>query len=92
MIKLLQHVRDWTASPDTDGVATAVFNAWQSPEAKKADVSAPDATKPRASSLQNTLLRRPHSTSAIAPICARARHGHVISRLRNDSGASECHG
>ena len=45
MIKLLQHVRDWTASPDTDGVATAVFNAWQSPEAKKADVSAPDATK-----------------------------------------------
>ena len=64
MIKLLQHVRDWTASP-TDGVATAVFNAWQSPEAKKADVSAPDATKPRAR-LRNTLLRRPHSTSAIS--------------------------
>ena len=38
MTKLLQYVRDWTASPDTDGVATAVFNAWQSPEAKKADV------------------------------------------------------
>jgi hypothetical protein len=66
MIKLLQHVREWTASPDTCGVATAVFNAWQSPQAKKADVSAPDATKPRASSLQNTLLRRPHSTSAIS--------------------------
>ena len=66
MIKLLQHVRDWIASPDTDGVATAVFNAWQSPEAKKADVSAPDATKPRARSLRNTLLRRPHSTSAIS--------------------------
>ena len=66
MIKFLQHVRDWTASPDTDGVATAVFNAWQSPEAKKADVSAPHATKPRASSLQNTLLRWPHSTSAIS--------------------------
>ena len=66
MIKLLQHVRDWTGSPDTDGVATAVFNAWQSPEAKKVDVSAPDATKPRASSLQNTLLRWPHSTSAIS--------------------------
>ena len=66
MIKLLQHVRDWTASPDTGGVATAVFNAWQSPEAKKADVSAPHATKPRASSLQNTLLRWPHSTSAIS--------------------------
>ena len=66
MIKLLQHVRDWTGSPDTDGVATAVFNAWQSPEAKKADVSAPDAPKPRARSLQNTLLRRPHSTSAIS--------------------------
>jgi hypothetical protein len=65
MIKLLQHVRDWTASPDTGGVATAVFNAWQSPEAKKADVSAPDATKPRAR-LRNTLLRRPHSTSAIS--------------------------
>jgi len=64
MIELLQHVRDWTASP-TDGVATAVFNAWQSPEAKKADVSAPDATKPRAR-LRNTLLRRPHSTSAIS--------------------------
>ena len=92
MIELLQHVRDWTASPDTDGVATAGFNAWQSPEAKKADVSAPDAAKPRASSLQNTLLRRPHSTSAIAPICARARHGHVISRLRDNLGASECHG
>jgi hypothetical protein len=66
MIKLLQHVRDWTTSPDTGGVATAVFNAWQSPEAKKTDVSAPDATKPRASSLQNTLLRWPHSTSAIS--------------------------
>ena len=66
MIKFLQHVRDWTASPDTDGVATAVVNAWQSPEAKKADVSAPDATKPRASSLQNTLSRWPHSTSAIS--------------------------
>ena len=66
MIKLLQHVRDWTTSPDTGGVATAVFNAWQSPEAKKADVSAPHATKPRASSLQNTLLRWPHSTSAIS--------------------------
>ena len=66
MIKLLQHVRDWAASPDTGGVATAVFNAWQSPEAKKADVSAPDATKPRASSLQNTLSRWPHSTSAIS--------------------------
>ena len=88
MIELLQHVRDWTASPDTDGGATAVFNAWQSPEAEKADVSAPDATKPRASSLQNTFLRRPHSRSAI---CARARHGHVISRLRDNLGASECH-
>ena len=66
MIKFLQHVRDWTASPDTDGVPTAVFNAWHSPEAKKADVSAPDATKPRASSLQNTLLRWPHSMSAIS--------------------------
>jgi hypothetical protein len=66
MIKLLQHVRDWTASPDTDGVATAGFNAWQSPEAKKADVSAPDATKLRTSFLQNTLLRWPHSTSAIS--------------------------
>jgi hypothetical protein len=66
MIKLLQCERDWTASPDTDGVATAFFNAWQSPEAKKADVPAPDTTKPRASSLQNTLLRRPHSTSAIS--------------------------
>jgi hypothetical protein len=66
MIKLLQHVRDWTASPDTDGVATAVFNAWHSPEAKKADVSAPDATKLRTSFLQNTLLRWPHSTSAIS--------------------------
>ena len=65
MIKFLQHVRDWTAGPDTDGVATAVFNAWHSPEAKKADVSAPDATKPRAR-LRNTLLRRPHSTSAIS--------------------------
>ena len=65
MIKLLQHVRDWTASPDTGGVATAVFNAWQSPEAKKADVSAPDATKPRAR-LRNTLLRRPRFTSAIS--------------------------
>ena len=65
MIELLQHVRDWTASPDTDGGATAVFNAWQSPEAEKADVSAPDATKPRAR-LRNTLLRRPHSTSAIS--------------------------
>jgi len=89
MIKLLQHVRDWAASPDTGGVATAVFNAWQSPEAKKADVSAPHATKPRASSLQNTLLRRPHSTTA--PICARARHGHLTSRLRDNLGASECH-
>ena len=66
MIKLLQHVRDWIASPDTDGVATAVFNAWHSPEAKKADVSAPDATKRRATSLQNTLLRRPRFTSAIS--------------------------
>ena len=65
MIKFLQHVRDWTAGPDTDGVATAIFNAWHSPEAKKADVSAPDATKPRAR-LRNTLLRRPHSTSAIS--------------------------
>jgi hypothetical protein len=75
MIKLLHHVRDWTASPDTDGVATAVFNAWQSPEAKKADVSAPDATKPRASSLQNTLLRRPHSTSAISVDLRESAHG-----------------
>ena len=66
MIKLLQHVRDWIASPDTDGVATAVFNAWHSPEAKKADVSAPDATKLRTSFLQNTLLRRPRFTSAIS--------------------------
>ena len=65
MIKLLQHVRSCTVSPDTDGVATAVFDAWQSPKAKKADVSALYATKPRASSLQNTFLRRPHSTSAI---------------------------
>ena len=66
MIKLLQHVRDWIACPDTNGAATAVFNAWQSLDAKKADVSAPDATKPRASSLQNTLSRWPHSTSAIS--------------------------
>ena len=66
MIKLLQHVRDWAASPDTGGVATAVFNAWHPPEAKKADVSPPDATKLRTSSLQNTLLRWPHSTSAIS--------------------------
>jgi hypothetical protein len=64
MIKLLQHVRDWTAGPDTDGVATAVFNAWQPPKAKKADVSAPDATKPRPRSLQNTLLRRPRAASS----------------------------
>ena len=54
MIKLLQHARDWTLSPYTDGVATVAFDAWQSPDAKKADVSAPDATKPRATSLQNT--------------------------------------
>ena len=66
MIKLLQHVRDWIACPDTNGAATGVFNAWQSLDAKKADVSAPDATKPRASFLQNTLLRRPHSTSPIS--------------------------
>ena len=66
MIKLLQHARDWTLSPYTDGVATVAFDAWQSPDAKKADVSAPDATKPRATPLQNTLLRRPHSTSAIS--------------------------
>ncbi len=66
MIKLLQHVRNWTVSPDTDGVATVVFDAWQSAKAKKAEVSAPDATKPRARSLQNTLLRRPRSTSAIS--------------------------
>ena len=66
MIKLLQHARDWTLSPYTDGVATVAFDAWQSPGAKKADVSAPHATKPRATSLQNTLLRRPHSTSAIS--------------------------
>ena len=66
MIKLLQHVRDWIACPDTNGAATGVFNAWQSLDAKKADVSAPDATKPRASSLQNTLSRWPHSTSAIS--------------------------
>ena len=65
MIKLLQHVRDWIACPDTNGAATGVFNAWQSLDAKKADVSAPDATKPRAR-LRNTLLRRPHSTSAIS--------------------------
>ena len=66
MIKLLQHVRDWTSSPDTDGAATVVSDeAWQFPKAKKADVSAPDATKPRAR-LRNTLLRRPHSTSAIS--------------------------
>ena len=64
MIKLLQHVRDWIACPDTNGAATGVFNAWQSLDAKKADVSAPDATKPRASSLQT--LRWPHSTSAIS--------------------------
>jgi hypothetical protein len=67
MIKFLQHVRGWTFSPDTVGVATVVINdAWQSPKAKKADVSAPDATKPRARSLQNTLLRRPRSTTAIS--------------------------
>ena len=66
MIKLLQHARDWTLSPYTDGVATVAFDAWQSPDAKKADVSAPDATKPRATSLQNTLLRRPRFTSAIS--------------------------
>ena len=67
MIKLLQHVRDWTSSPDTDGAATVVSDeAWQFPKAKKADVSAPDATKLRTSSLQNTLLRWPHSTSAIS--------------------------
>ena len=66
MIKLLQHVRDWIACPDTNGAATGVFNAWQSLDAKKADVSAPDATKLRTSSLQNTLLRWPHSTSAIS--------------------------
>ena len=66
MIKLLQHVRNWTVSPDTDGVATVVFDSWQSAKAKKAEVSAPDATKPRARSLQNTLLRRPRSTSAIS--------------------------
>ena len=66
MIKLLQHVRDWIACPDTNGAATGVFNAWQSLDAKKADVSAPDATKPPASSLQNTLSRWPHSTSAIS--------------------------
>jgi hypothetical protein len=91
MIKLLQHLRDRTASPDTGGVATAVFNAWQSPEAKKADVSAPDATKPRASSLQNTLLRGLIPRVPLAPTCARARHGHVTSRLRDNLGVSECH-
>jgi hypothetical protein len=51
MIKLLEHLRDWTVA-DTDGAATVVINdAWHSPKAKKADVSAPDATKPRARSL-----------------------------------------
>ncbi len=64
MIALLQRARDWTLGPDTDDIAIVVFDAWQSPKAKKADVSAPDATKPRAMSLQNTLLRRPRSTSA----------------------------
>jgi hypothetical protein len=67
MIKFLQHVRGWTFSPDTVGVATVVINdAWQSPKAKKADVSALHAMKPRARSLLNTLLRRPRSASAIS--------------------------
>ena len=61
MIKLLQYVRNWTVGADTDGVATA-FDVWQSPKAKNADVSAPDATKPRARSLQTTLFRRSRST------------------------------
>ena len=92
MIKFLQHVRGWTFSPDTVGVATVVINdAWQSPKAKKA-VSASDATKPRARSLQNTLLRRPRSTSAMsAHLRESGDAAHVISRLRDNLGASECH-
>ena len=28
MIKLLQHVRDWTASPDTNGVGSTMSSTW----------------------------------------------------------------
>jgi len=77
MIKFLQHVRGGTSSPGTVSVATVVIDdAWQSPKTSKADISALDATKPCASSLQNTLLRRPRALRVpSAPVCARARRG-----------------
>ena len=75
--------------------ATVVSDeAWQSPKAKKADVSVPDATKPRASSLQNTLLNGLTPRVPLASICARlaAGVGYCVGKAALYAAVCRVHG